>query len=402
MKIKVDRITPRIQYTCDFVFRNRGIDFKLVLDGSCDYDYTTDVNASSLLYEELIEINPTFDQSNQVFVFDDKEDLFASIFYVLSRMEEYSHPDRDHHDRFTASQSVLNKYGLLQKAICDRWAQRILDTIGIDLSSESIGFEPTFDIDNTYAYRHKIGIRRSLSILRDRIQRNTSRLKERKVVEQGGRDPYDTFDFIRDIATKFSVRVFWLVESKGKFDRNLDINHFEHQRLIADLSESVSLGIHPSYESFESVSMVTKERETLEKIIEKPIDSSRQHYLRFGMPESYRVLLRSGIKNDYTMGFADGTGFRAGTARSFRWYDLLEESETDLMIHPFVYMDGTLNEYLGLTPNVAMEEISKLYQEVKKCGGTYRFIWHNETIGDYNHWKGWKAVLDHTLTLHHE
>lgn len=402
VQIKVDRITVRIKYVCDFVFQNRGISYTLVMEDTGALDYTESGMASSFLYNENIVINPLFDQESQAFVFDEKIDYFGSIFYVLTRMEEYSHPDKDHHDRFTAQQSVLTKYGLLDLAICDRWAMKICVLAGIEVAKPNVSLAPTFDIDNTFAYRYKTGTRRTLSVLRDRLFRDRQRLQERKAVEKGSADPYDTFEYIRSIAKEHVTRLFWLVESKGKFDRNLDIHHPEHQSLIQELSKLIPIGIHPSYKSFQSVSGVRAEKELLEGILSNDIDSSRQHFLRFSLPESYRVLIKAGIRNDYTMGFADAVGFRAGTAHSFLWYDLLEEEITELRIHPFVYMDGTLNEYLKLTPERAKEKVHMLFKEVSICGGVFRFIWHNETIGEYKHWKGWRSVLDYTLSLYHE
>ncbi len=404
LKIKVDRISSRIQYTVDFVFQNRGIDIELVTEGEAyAYDYTENGNASYLLYSENFELNPAFDKELSVFEFDGKADYLASIFYVLTRMEEYTTPDKDQHDRFTASQSILSKYDLLGKAVCDQWAEQFLNSVGVKVPEPKIRFEPTFDIDNTFAYLHKTGTRRKLSMLKDRLRNNKKRLSERKAVEAGHQDPYDTFDTISNIAETFDeTRIFWLVESNGKYDRNLDINHPKHQELIRNLSKVAEIGIHPSYQSFCSKSVVSDEKSTLETILGMEIHSSRQHFLRFTLPDSYRTLLEAGIKHDYSMGFADETGFRAGTAKSFRWYDLLEESITELTVHPFVYMDGTLNEYLKLTPEQAMLRVSELYAEVKKHGGTFRFIWHNETIGEYNHWEGWRSVLDHTISLSHE
>lgn len=403
VKIKVDAITPRLSYTFDFVFAQREIPYQFTMEGSSyDFDYTKNGYASDLLYNELIVVNPAFDKEQQAFVFGDKVDPIASIFYVLTRMEEYSSSELDLHDRFTAKQSGLTKHNLLDKAICDRWAVQLLRKIGVAIPAQNTCFEPTFDIDNTYAYKYKSGMRRTLSIWKDRMKRNKVRLAERKAVEQGADDPYDTFESIEQIVRKYSGRIFWLVESNGKYDRNLSIEREEHKALIKRMSNAGAVGIHPSYKSFGSPSMIRKEKEKLGAIIGTEIENSRQHFLRFSLPESYRTLLQVGIKHDYTMGFADNVGFRAGTARSFYWYDLLLEQQTDLMVHPFVYMDGTLNEYLKLQPEAAKKKIDALFSEVEEYGGTFRFIWHNETIGEYNHWKGWKSVLDYTLSLHHE
>lgn len=403
VKIKVNEVTPRLTYVCDFVFKQRSIDYSFIRgDEEAHIDYTFDGGASELLYDENLERRATFDSEAKVYLFNERKDYFASIFYVLTRMEEYTATIWDHHDRFTAEQSELKANGILEFAICDRWAEHILNSIDISVQERSSDFEVTFDIDNTYAYKHKLGIRRTLSIMRDRVQNNKKRLRERKEVESGGKDPYDTFTDISSISEKFKTRVFWLVESHGKYDRNLDVSLPEHQNVIKEISEKIPVGIHPSYKSFCSPSMVEDERKKLEAITGSRVNVSRQHFLRFKLPDSYRTLLKAGIKNDYTMGFADATGFRAGTARSFPWYDLLEESITELIIHPFVYMDGTLNEYLKLTPEAAKDRIKGLHEEVKHYGGTFRCIWHNETIGDYNHWKGWRSVLDYTLSLYHE
>jgi hypothetical protein len=140
-----------------------------------------------------------------------------------------------------------------------------------------------------------------------------------------------------------------------------------------------------------------KEKSRLEVILDTKITESRQHYLRLKMPETYQILNSQGIQMDYTMGYAESCGFRAGTARPFPWFNLSVNHPSNLILQPFCYMDGTLNEYMKLTPAEALLKVKELKSLVTKYGGNFCFIWHNETIGFRHHWKGWEMVLESSL-----
>jgi hypothetical protein len=62
-------------------------------------------------------------------------------------------------------------------------------------------------------------------------------------------------------------------------------------------------------------------------------------------------------------------------------------------------MDITLNEHMKLSIDQAIEKITALYNEIKQFGGSFSFIWHNETIGNYDIWKGWSEVFDKSISL---
>jgi hypothetical protein len=426
--ILVDVISERLKYTLDFVFAERGVEYNITKSVH-DFEngsFSFRLNYSSRSVEGVKQIVPATLLSetnvlNQVpekgifekiecLSFNEIVDPIASIFYVLTRYEEYSVSRKDEHGRFSAEFSIQKKYGWLQQAVCDRWSKAILEFVHPDLFMDtqlqiSMGggpkIIPSFDIDNTYAYKYKTGKRKLLSILRDCARLDLSRLSERKAVLNGSvKDPYDTFERIKEIAVQFPLtRIFWLVRSIGQKDRNLSINCAEHMELINEMAASSSLGLHPSYGSFGNADRIEGERNDLQEIIGSSVNSTRFHYLRFRLPKSYRNLIRAGITDDYSMGYASETGFRAGTARSFRWFDLEKNERTALKIHPFVYMDGTLHEYLHLSLSEAQKRVSELYDEVKSFGGDFIFIWHNETIGDYKKWEGWSSILDHTLNL---
>ena len=215
---------------------------------------------------------------------------------------------------------------------------------------------------------------------------------DRKLVRRGVKtDPYDTFDQISELAQHFpDTKVFWLLGNYTKLDKNLPYLNLPQQDKIRQIAAHAEIG---SYQQLEL------EMQRLEQIIGYRPNSNRQHFLLLRLPNTYHHLIRAGITHDYTMGYAEQTGFRAGTARTFKWFDLRKNEVTNLNIHPFVYMDGTLLEYLKLTPEAAKKRVEALYGEVKRYGGTFSFLWHNETISGYQHWATYQEVFKATFVI---
>jgi hypothetical protein len=381
------------------------------------------LNYSTKSLENCVEINPAtvlFDtgifpysisenrfEDEFCFTFDNIVDPFSSVFYVLTRMEEYVNNKRDEHDRFAAKYSLLYQYGILQKAMCDRWAMAIIKHIeqklGVSLNPWPIDVRivPTFDIDNTYAFKWKQNWRRFLSTSKDWIKKDNDRLKRRSAVLKGlEKDPYDTFDQMIEISNKgFAVHLFWLLGDYTKYDKNISSMDQRHKKLIYELSKNVKIGLHPSYRSNEASFYLEREKSRIDTILGHEVKISRQHFLKLSLPVTYQNLIKKGFTDDFSMGFADEIGFRAGTARPFKFFDLSTNSTTDYTIHPFAYMDGTIHEYKNWSIEESKVEIEKLYTEVEKFGGDFICIWHNETIGNFSKWKGWCEVLDFTLNL---
>ena len=418
--IYTDTISNRLIYTLDFIFSNRGIQYSLCddfvafdrLDGQRfnysdrHFENVKKITPSPLLSDVKIKdyiASPSTFNGVDCLQLNDYIDPLASIFYILSRIEEYSNKLLDKHGRFEGKNSTLYKLGWHETAVCDRWSIAILDFLSLSAASktEEQQFIPTFDIDNAYAYKHKGIIRSSLANLRDLIFGKTKRLMERQQVLSGlKKDPFYTYEIIEKTKEKgFNILLFWLLGDYGKYDKNLSHKHPKHQALIRKMSEHAEIGIHPSYKSTSYYFYLHEEIERLEEIISKRVFKSRQHYLKLEFPLSYQTLIEQEITDDYTMGYADIAGFRAGTARSFLWFDLSKNEVTKLRVHPFAYMDGTLNEYLNLSIDAAKEKIALLYEEVQKHGGDFIFIWHNETLAEKRKWKGWLDVFYFTLDL---
>jgi hypothetical protein len=418
-----DIISKRLSYVVSLIFEDRGIPYQILNDPDIfvdsegvkivysdypfDKSYPT-ISPANLLFEEDIRqhyLSRVEWEGEETISFDGRVDPIASIFYIITGYDEYLSEETDEHDRYPGKSSLVYNYGWIDKLMIERWSERVISFIELqskeEISKESIPFKiiPTFDIDNVYAYKLKEGTRKWMSISRDLLRFDKSRLRERRnVLKVGLKDPYDTYDYIFSLINEgYEVKLFWLLGDYGTFDRNVHHENRYHRSLIHRFSERCKIGLHPSYQSNDSRSTLVKEKLRLEEIIDSEVENSRQHFLKINLPHTYEKLISCGFLNDYTMGFADTPGFRAGIARTYLWYNLKKDQITTLSVHPFTYMDGTLNEYMKLTVQEAIDTVDKLKSEVKRYGGDFISIWHNETIGDYGKWKGWRTVLEHSL-----
>ena len=424
MLIFVEKVNERLTYAFDFIFKERDLsyvftssesEFEKSLRPKFNYSKknianTASITPSKMLFDDGVEnytLNRSLFNEEECLSINGVSDPVASIFYILTRYEEYDSSFKDKHGRHIGKKSVLYRFGWHEKAMCDRWSENILWFLS---AHTSFTFEkkkyrpqiiPTFDIDKAYAYKHKGIIRNVLGYFKDLYATDTIRTKERSMVLSGSKkDPFDNYDKIFEIQSRgFDVKLFWMLGNYGKYDKNISHKNRRHRRLIRKMDTIASIGIHPSYRSNSNEFNIHNEIERLQSIIKKHVRSSRQHYLMLFLPKTYQQLIEQEIEDDYSMGYADIIGFRAGTARSFHWFDLTTNKKTSLVIHPFCYMDGSLNEYLELSTNEAEERIAQLYLEIQNYGGQFIFLWHNDTISDYGHWAGWSKVLEFSLRL---
>jgi hypothetical protein len=226
-----------------------------------------------------------------------------------------------------------------------------------------------------------------------------SEAKKRVRVWQGKeKDPYDTYEYLESVfkGNEEKVICFFLLGDYKRYDKNISPSNSSLQNLIRKTAEKYKVGIHPSYSSSKKKgkAKLTKEITRFEKITGEKTEKSRQHFLRLKFPRTYRRLVKNGIKEDYSMGYSSQIGFRAGTCTPFYFYDLKKEAATNLKVYPFQVMDVTLRDYMGLSPVKSIEKIETLMEEVKKAGGVFISLWHNETVNDTGHWKGYRKVFE--------
>lgn len=339
-------------------------------------------------------------QTPQSCVYDN--DILAQFFFHLSRYEEYLPFTPDQWGRFPASGSWAAQQGLLQRPWVDEWANTLLAELkrcfpALSIKPPGYQFFPTYDIDLAWAFRERSWGRQLPALARDFIKGHWKRIPLRFSVLRGlRRDPYDTYDWLleRHRQCALPAYFFFLVGGRGRHDRGISPNRPAFRQLVQRLLATHPGGLHPSFASNRHPWRLNQERDTLAAIIKAPVARSRQHFLILRFPQTYRALLAAGIRHDFSLGFADDTGFRAGTCRSFPWYDLENECTTELLLTPFQAMDVTLRKYLQLTPAEADQRLQTLADSCRHSGGTFCTLWHNSSLAQFEGWDSWVTVYE--------
>ncbi|MGK0364975.1 MAG: hypothetical protein ACI85O_002036 [Saprospiraceae bacterium] len=432
MLIFVENKTPRIIYITDFVIRQL-LGYELVVTDDVHFfeknktikiNYSLEIKKDSdfflpphtLLFQTNIQQQDTnitnfFDlpclfevsNSNADFPFD----VFAAAFWILTRYEEYLSEQRDNHGRFRATSSLAYRKDFLHLPIIQLWVNQFslaLESKFQKISKaqpKSFKFIPSYDIDMAWAYRQKGIIRTVGGVLQDlRKGRFTEVYNRLLVLSKQKKDPFDSFDFLENLNQKHNISpiFFFLLGDFDKFDKNTNYKNKNLILLVQEIHQKYKIGIHPSYASNEKPLQVKIEVNRLSEIIQNDVVDSRQHFLKLTFPDTYQRLIESGIKNDYSMGYAANIGFRAGVSIPFLWYNLEKEEITDLWIHPFQVMDVTLKNYLKLNPNEAFMQIVEMINIIKSVGGTFMTLWHNSSFSEQDSWNAeWKELYERII-----
>lgn len=420
--------TKRLKYVFELVFEHiLGLSVAYTQDKS--FFLTTDVcklNYSSTKFEDIpyfknvdllfssqiVNQNLVIDicRDKPAFFFHKDEqsflpfDPFALIFYLVSRYEEYIANEFDQHNRFTAHQSLAFQYAFLHRPLVNEWILEIKKILrehypNLTFKEQSFQFTPTYDIDYAWSYKHK-GILRTIGgSARDFIKNRELFYQRIQVLRGKKEDPYFAFDCLNELHRKLDLEpiYFFLVGERGQYDKNVSIRKKAFQALIYKIGQQNAIGLHPSYASNSSFQLLEKEYNNLHKISSQNIYRSRQHFLKLSFPTTYRNLIRLGIKEDYSMGYAAQVGFRASIASSFHWFDLEKNEKTDLQIFPFQIMDVTLKNYLKLSKEEAIETATTIIENTKAVNGHLMTLFHNNSFCEQEGWQGWRAVYERIL-----
>lgn len=330
-------------------------------------------------------------------------DLFGSIFFMLSRLEEILVSDRDNHDRFPATASLSFQCGFLERPVVDEYVEILWSCLtmlwpGLQRRQRTFRVQTTCDVDLPYSPARSDAMALARHIVRDTMKLGSPMLAFRDVLnfahgilgrEDYSYDPYfsaiDWMLEVNEVAGTLPMTFYIKAgQSSSKFDWHYSLTEPVIERMLYRIHDrGHEIGVHPSYSTFRDAELICQEterlRQTMTRIgIRQTKLGGRQHYLRWETPTTARAYEAARLDHDSTLSFADRPGFRCGTCHEYPFFDLLERRALRITEKPLVVMEHTIIHYMRLGhSDAALDTMIRLKQTCRRFGGTFTLLWHN-------------------------
>ena len=327
-------------------------------------------------------------------------DIFAASFYLLSRYEEYLPQVRDAYGRFLATESIASKFDFLHQPVVDIWAYKFKAKLqeqfpDFKFSERSYTIRPIIDVPCAYHYRLK-GVMRTIGgVIKDLMGFKLKALYNRFLVLFGFKhDPFDTYKYVinKQKQTRFKFLFFFLVGGYSTYDKGTSPNNKKFRSLIKQVADYCHVGLKVSFLAIEDIKVLKKEKLQIESIMNTSLEASRHSYSKLNFPESYRNLVELEVNEDYTMGYVNQVGFRAGTCTPFLFFDLDYETQTPLKINSYHVMDYALLKHKSLLDKKKV--LNEIISEIQQVNGQFVPVFHNYTFSTISRWAGFKELFN--------
>ena len=336
-------------------------------------------------------------------------DLFASAFFMLTRWEELLSADRDRHGRFPYTSSLSHRSSSINRPVVNEYARLLgdfLEAVGLPgklIMRGQFRRILTADIDHPWEWDTQGRALRKIAGTAVRTGSIASTWRKadsfRRFVRDG-KDPYDTFDLMMDLAesTEEKACFFFMTGGDHELDPGLTL---DHPRLLAIMRRIQRrghiTGLHPSYNTVDHPDQFKSEASQFRKHSGQSRFAGRQHYLRGDAPFYWRLWERYGGTWESTCGYAEMAGFKSGACRPYPLFDVLKRRMIAVYERPLIAMDVTLKNYMNLDPTAAWNTCRQLMDQTRRHDGEFLVLWHNSSL-DEDEWEGYENVLSQIMT----
>jgi hypothetical protein len=223
-----------------------------------------------------------------------------------------------------------------------------------------------------------------------------------------GKEPFWTFDELVKIENSLNVKSsFYFLKEKGKvkifapgtwklLGRRYDFSDRRVRQIMKQLySGGWEIGLHGSYESYNDLTMLEKEKNDLQISLGNAVKGIRQHHLNLDFPKTWEYHEKIGMEYDTSLGFKDQMGFRAGTCNPFYLYS--KNKRLNLLEIPLVIMDTPLLKDRGYRDGLS-NKFEEMINTVSGFNGILTLLWHHAIFNEYE-FPGWGKAYGKIIEL---
>jgi len=342
-------------------------------------------------------------QGNLIF----SHDFLKSAFLILSGYQETLHGKRDWIGRYPHEESLQLRLGFTTIPIVNYYFEIIVSGIEAFCKLHAIPFERkrlfknfgfflSHDVDRV-AFYHPREVAFKIKQFLGLAPRYYSRALTLKLFFKGllflvnpfpKKDPWWNFDEMIELEKELGIRstFYFLQREHQNMDSRYRFADKKISQLMAQLQhDGFEVGLHGTIKSAEDASSLVAQSIDIESVTGVRPVGTRQHFLRFFYPSTFKNHLEAGLKYDSTLGFAEHEGFRNGYCYPFKPYDFENDTMIDIWELPLNLMEVSVINYRNQTLADIDTASLHLIDEVSKFGGFYSLLWHNCRLDEYQY-----------------
>jgi hypothetical protein len=364
------------------------------------------ITSHSLLFEQGVQVQQiNIEKWNGIPIFFKNEiqsqipyDIFATSFYMLSRYEEALPHIKTIDGYFDPDSSLSGQSNFMELPVVDLWVKEFHLTLSTFFTEIQIENSPKakkqilIDVQLPFRYKHQS----MLMILGDFFQSiwklNLFIFFEQLIVLlRIKKDPFESFSSWRKLFQKTTIKpkVFFLYSNSSSYESTVSIFNLAYRKIIKSIGDSFSLGLLVSVKSQLEPSMfLNKEKNNFNKLTLRPVTNVRMSLGIQNISKAYTDLVDQEFRSDYSMGYQNRIGFRAGTATPFHFFNLSNEFQLPIKIYPVVASEKGLIKF---NAKKVFEKLETLHESLPLSCSTLTFAVSNEFLSFNHEDKNWET-----------
>ena len=392
------KITPRIRYIFKHIFENMlMINFDLtskveifVAHSGPKFSYSNKplgdeffIKSHLLLFEQGVmpqKLKLDYWEELPIFFKTNGEgncpfDIFAASFFLLSRYEECMPYLKTNSGYFDPSQSISMKFDFLELPIVDLWIAKFEKELAsnfheIDKKNDRKPLKKILlEVPLAFRYSNRSFLENLEDIFSSIWKLNFKHLIiQILVLIRLKNDPFDTFDYWEEWFERSSIKpkVFFLFSQSSSYQITTSIFNLRFRKIIKKTGDFFSLGLLTSAKAqIDPKKQMMREKNDFQKLTNRTIFDVRLSNGIVDLRKDYEMLSENEFKNDFSMGYLDRFGFRAGTATPFYFYDVSRELQLSLKLTPIFATEVSLRK---LNNSLPFENLRAVYEKLPlKC-----------------------------------